>query len=210
MRLKKIAIFILIGIFVLTTGCASIVSKTTYPVKISSNPEQVTISVIDEKGESVFKGQTPTMVSLPTKAGYFRGKSYTVTFEKDGYSDQTVQINKKLDGWYIGNILFGGLIGFLVVDPLTGAMWRLDKEVKTELTQVFLETVDTDVVEKEGEIVSDKIQENDSEDAESAIEPEATEDDNDFEMNNFSKNEFHIIQIDDVPEKFYSKMVRIN
>ena len=27
-----------------------------------------------------------------------------------------------MNGWYIGNILFGGLIGFLIVDPLTGAM----------------------------------------------------------------------------------------
>jgi len=31
-----------------------------------------------------------------------------------------------LNGWYIGNLLFGGLIGLLIVDPLTGAMWTLD------------------------------------------------------------------------------------
>ena len=31
-----------------------------------------------------------------------------------------------LDGWYIGNIIFGGLLGILIIDPATGAMWRLD------------------------------------------------------------------------------------
>ena len=32
-----------------------------------------------------------------------------------------------LNGWYIGNVVFGGLIGLLIVDPETGAMWRLDE-----------------------------------------------------------------------------------
>jgi len=33
--------------------------------------------------------------------------------------------------WYLaGNIVFGGIAGWLIVDPLTGAMWRLSpKEV---------------------------------------------------------------------------------
>jgi len=30
-----------------------------------------------------------------------------------------------LSGWYWGNILFGGLIGVLIVDPITGKMWKL-------------------------------------------------------------------------------------
>lgn len=30
-----------------------------------------------------------------------------------------------MDGWYVGNIIFGGLIGLLLVDPITGAMWKL-------------------------------------------------------------------------------------
>jgi hypothetical protein len=34
-----------------------------------------------------------------------------------------------MDGWYIGNILFGGVIGFLIVDPATGAMWKLGDPV---------------------------------------------------------------------------------
>lgn len=30
-----------------------------------------------------------------------------------------------MNGWYIGNLLFGGIIGLLIVDPATGAMWTL-------------------------------------------------------------------------------------
>jgi hypothetical protein len=31
-----------------------------------------------------------------------------------------------LSGWYFGNIIFGGLIGMLAVDPATGAMWNIE------------------------------------------------------------------------------------
>jgi hypothetical protein len=30
-----------------------------------------------------------------------------------------------VNGWYFGNIIFGGLIGLLAVDPATGAMYTL-------------------------------------------------------------------------------------
>lgn len=38
-----------------------------------------------------------------------------------------------MDGWYIGNLLFGGLIGMLIVDPATGAMYKLDDSVYATL-----------------------------------------------------------------------------
>jgi hypothetical protein len=34
-------------------------------------------------------------------------------------------IDGAINGWYFGNILFGGLIGMLAVDPSTGAMYTL-------------------------------------------------------------------------------------
>lgn len=39
-----------------------------------------------------------------------------------------------MDGWYWGNILFGGLIGMLAVDPATGAMYKLPKATSAGLT----------------------------------------------------------------------------
>ena len=78
---------------------------------------------------------TPTTVTLLTKRGYFKGKNYTVVFKKEGYKDQEMAIKRGTDGWYIfGNLLFGGLVGWLIVDPITGAMWTLPKEIAGTLT----------------------------------------------------------------------------
>jgi len=117
------------------SGCASIVSKSNYPVTITSNPDQATITVINEHDKEVFKGQTPTTLTLKAGGPYFHSCEYTITFEKEGYEPQTAELKSKLDGWYVGNILFGGLIGILIVDPLTGAMWRLDSELTVELAE---------------------------------------------------------------------------
>ena len=113
----------------LLVGCASIVSKSSYPVSINSQPDQATITITDENGRVIHSGKTPTTVTLDTKKGYFSGKDYTVTFEKEGYAKHTAQIRRGVDTWYIaGNFFIGGLIGWLIVDPLTGAMWTLDEE----------------------------------------------------------------------------------
>ena len=36
-----------------------------------------------------------------------------------------MKLDSSLSGWYFGNIIFGGLIGMLIVDPVTGAMYNL-------------------------------------------------------------------------------------
>jgi F0F1-type ATP synthase assembly protein I len=107
-------------------GCASIVSKSEYPVTISSNPEGADITIVNRAKENVFAGKTPTTVTLKAGAGFFKGENYTVTFKKEGYGPHSAQIERGVDGWYIaGNILIGGLIGWFIVDPATGAMWTL-------------------------------------------------------------------------------------
>jgi hypothetical protein len=50
----------------------------------------------------------------------------------DGYETKTISVECKLNGWYFGNILIGGLIGLLIVDPATGAMYKLSSEGITE------------------------------------------------------------------------------
>jgi hypothetical protein len=42
-------------------------------------------------------------------------------------------ITGTMSGWYIGNILFGGLIGMLAVDPVTGAMYVFPESVSAAL-----------------------------------------------------------------------------
>lgn len=114
-----------IAVIFLFSGCASIVSKGIYPLSINSSPS-AKVSVIDKKGVEVFTGNTPTSVKLKAGAGFFGKAEYQVKLSCPGYEDKVVPVYFKLDGWYFGNILFGGLIGMLIVDPATGAMWKID------------------------------------------------------------------------------------
>jgi len=135
MKFFKVAV-VLICTVGMACGCASIVGKSLYPVTINSDPDGANITIVDETGKATYTGKTPTTVTLEAKAGYFKGKDYTVTFSKEGYTKYSAQIKRGVSGWYIGgNILFGGLIGWLIIDPMTGAMWTLDKDVKAVLSR---------------------------------------------------------------------------
>jgi len=116
-----------------TTGCASIVSESRYPVSIQSNPPGASYEIIDQSGFSVLRGQTPDQVTLDAGAGYFDGEAYKVVFRKEGYASTTQALDSGIDGWYWGNILFGGLIGLLVIDPISGAMFSLPDHVSADL-----------------------------------------------------------------------------
>lgn len=111
----------------LCASCATIVSKSVYNVRLNSSPDDAYVQVFDRKGREVFNGKTPTQVALKSGAGYFKRAEYKIKYSKPGFATKEVMISSDLNGWYIGNIVFGGIIGFLVVDPATGAMYRLDQ-----------------------------------------------------------------------------------
>ena len=117
----------------LLSGCASIVGKNMYPVTINSHPDEAIILIKDESGKQIYKGKTPTTITLSSGEAYFHAKRYSITFSKEGYENQTTEIKAGLSGWYFGNILFGGLIGLLIVDPITGNMWKLPAETTVTL-----------------------------------------------------------------------------
>ena len=123
-------------LFLLASGCATIVSKSNYPIMINSTPSEAGISITDKKGVEVYRGKTPATVKLRAGSGYFSRALYLVKFDKPGYDIRVVPIEYKLDGWYFGNIVFGGLIGMLIVDPASGAMYKLDTEfIHEDLSQ---------------------------------------------------------------------------
>jgi len=131
----KKALSLLLAVSFFLTGCASIFSTSQYPVTIGSNPDQATITITNDKGKEIYKGKTPTTLTLKAGEAYFHGCSYTITFKKEGFEAQTATLQKELDGWFIGNILFGGLIGMLIIDPLTGAMWKLPSDITVNLAE---------------------------------------------------------------------------
>ena len=117
------------------TACASIVSKSSYPVTISSNPPGANFTLKKANGLAMATGTTPATISLNSSEGYFQPAKYVVEFSRKGVT-QTVPINATINGWYFGNLLFGGIIiGMLIVDPATGAMWRLDDHVIATFNQ---------------------------------------------------------------------------
>ena len=111
------------------TGCASIFNGSTQSVTINSTPDGAAFAVTNRAGEKIHAGTTPTTLTLKRGAGYFKSETYTVLLTKQGFADKELTIVGTMSGWYIGNILFGGLIGMLAVDPVTGAMYTLPDAV---------------------------------------------------------------------------------
>ena len=71
---------------------------------------------------------TPFVAPLNTKFAYFKSQTYRLVFEMPGYDRAEINLDSSVSGWYFGNLLFGGVIGMLIVDPLTGAMYNLTPE----------------------------------------------------------------------------------
>jgi hypothetical protein len=116
------------------SSCASLLSPAKYKVKINSVPREAIVTIYNRKGIEVFSDTTPCEVKLKSSAGFFRRGIYTLEFTREGYKRSTEVITAQVNEWYYGNILFGGWLGLLVVDPLTGAMYRLNVR---EITQVL-------------------------------------------------------------------------
>lgn len=109
---------------------AAIMGSPTQPLPIASTPSDAKVLITDEAGMQVFAGQTPTSVTLNKSTGkYWGGKSFTVEISKPGYVTQIIPVQATPNGWYIaGNLVFGGLIGYFVVDPLNGNMYSLSTD----------------------------------------------------------------------------------
>jgi hypothetical protein len=123
-------------------GCATIVHSGPRPIAVASTPSGAKVSIYDRSNTLVQTNTTPFVAQLSTKYGYFKGQSYRLVFEMPSYTPAEVNLGSTVSGWYIGNLLFGGLIGMLIVDPLTGAMYNLAPEkIEQPLTPSQAEVV---------------------------------------------------------------------
>lgn len=110
-------------------GCATIVSDEPGRVSISSDPPNAEFKIVnDNTGQNVAVGTAPQTVMLRKSNGYFKPAHYTVKCNKSGFAETQIPLKSTIDGWYLGgNLLVGGLVGWLIVDPATGAMWNLNE-----------------------------------------------------------------------------------
>jgi hypothetical protein len=127
---------ILLCLVVLLSGCATIFSGRDEAITFKSVPDGASVTVTDRFGQHVNTSTTPSTLQLKRGAGYFKSQNYEVTINMPGYQSMTVHVTSSLNGWYWGNILLGGLIGMLIVDPITGSMYALNpKETSVTLTE---------------------------------------------------------------------------
>ena len=122
------------------SGCASIFNGKTQTVVLTSAPGGATATVTNRAGERIHTGITPVTLTLNRGAGYFKSEAFTVTLTKEGFEPRQVSIASSVSGWYFGNILFGGLIGMLAVDPVTGAMYSFPETVSGALEPATAKT----------------------------------------------------------------------
>ena len=130
-------------VVVALSGCASIASESKYPVSVDSEPRGAQFEVRNRSGSLVASGATPSQVTLKAGAGYFRGESYRITYRKEGYNDQESVVSSGVDGWYWGNLFLGGVLGMLIIDPATGAMYKLPNSTSTGLQPTLVAGAET-------------------------------------------------------------------
>lgn len=110
------------------SGCASIFSGTTQEVSIRSTPG-ARYAVTNDLGQRVTGGtvgdDATARMELARGAGYFSPHSYRVALSKPGYRPASVAVEPVVNPWYFANLAIGGFLGMVIVDPLTGAMFRL-------------------------------------------------------------------------------------
>ncbi len=118
---------ITIGIFtLLMSSCASIAHGPTQIVDFSSQPSGATITIDGKEF-----GKTPQSIELRRKGREKGDKSkkqqYDVKISLNGFYPYEIKIKREMDGWFLGNLLFGGLIG-IIVDASNGAMYKLSPD----------------------------------------------------------------------------------
>lgn len=118
-----------LSICFMLSGCATIIKGSTQTVTITSDPNNASVKIYNKDGVLISNDETPQTISLKKGDGFFSGATYKVVIEKENYETTEVIVDSRLSGWYAGNVIFGGLIGLLIVDPATGAMWTLSPDI---------------------------------------------------------------------------------
>lgn len=124
----------LLAIF--SVNCGSIIHQTTQQVRVNSEPAGAAVTVACGDVNNDPKLVTPAVVTLHRKPSYCG-----IKLNKEGYAEKELQFGRQMSGWYLGNVLIGGIIGF-IVDAANGAMWtrttpanatKVEGEIKTTL-----------------------------------------------------------------------------
>ena len=107
---------VLLFVFFFITSCGTIFNGSNQEINIVSDPVNAKVT-IDEREFGI----TPITVQLERK------DNHIIKLELEGYEPEIITLNRETSGWFIGNCLFGGLIG-MAVDAISGGMYVLEPE----------------------------------------------------------------------------------
>jgi hypothetical protein len=98
----------IVALSAMVGGCASVTRGTTEIIAISTTPSGA---------EAIVSGlDVPTTCTTPCAVVAKRNADISITFQKDGYEPQVVQLTKEIPGTgaagFAGNLLLGGLVAW--------------------------------------------------------------------------------------------------
>lgn len=99
-------------------NCGTIVHQTTQQIPVKSDPPGAAVTVACGEVQNDPKATTPTNVMVHRKPDFCQ-----ISLTKEGFERMDVQLGKTMSALYLGNVLIGGIIGF-IVDGVNGAMWN--------------------------------------------------------------------------------------
>ena len=120
---KKLLLALTSVVALQLTGCATIFTGGSQTINLSTgSSEEVAAKVVTADGE--MNVRLPQAISVPKSH-----KAITVTVEGNECAESTTTtVQAKLQPWFLGNILIGGLIGS-TTDSISGAAWQYDSNV---------------------------------------------------------------------------------
>src|SRR5262245_29312798 len=108
---------------VLSSGCATIVKGSSQSLLVQTNPPGGSCEL--SRGGKTIATVDPTPGTVTIEQSKH---DISVTCKKQGHVDTTATLPSSLQGWTLGNIVLGGLIG-IAVDAGTGAINDYQPEV---------------------------------------------------------------------------------
>ncbi|MEQ1866793.1 MAG: hypothetical protein ABL996_19320 [Micropepsaceae bacterium] len=112
-KLLTVAVTVLAGVQL--SACASIIKGSTASIGVTSPPVTGAICTLSSSQGS-WQLTTPGSVTVERSKNDIQ-----ITCKKDGYQEAYATIPSNFEGWTVGNLIFGGIIG-VGVDAATGAM----------------------------------------------------------------------------------------
>ena len=125
-NVKRMGIFI--ASILCCSGCATIISGTSQVMTFQSSPT----------GAEVFVNGVPVGVT-PLTVTVARRKGTKVLIQKHGYREQTFVLKTKLEPWFWGNVVVGGLLGS-TTDAATGATVEYSPDQYYTVLEAIAET----------------------------------------------------------------------